>query len=111
MSPTTEGARARCAWEVRAGIVPGTGHAGIYQAMVITSEAWEEENRSEPRNQGNYPAKRLNRIRRETQQILKHWDNRLVIPFTKLAERYLSGHLDFHLHIRGRANGGEHFWV
>src|SRR5258706_16391885 len=43
---------------------------------------------------------RLNRIRRETQEIMECWDNRLVIPPTKLAECYLCGHLCLHLHLR-----------
>ena len=52
---------------------------------------------------GELHSERLNRIRCETQQIVEHWYDRLVIPFVKLAERYLSGHLDFHLHVRGGA--------
>ncbi len=49
---------------------------------------------------GELFSERFNRIGRETEQILERWDNRLVIPPTKLAQRYLSGHLDFHVHFR-----------
>lgn len=43
-------------------------------------------------------SERFNRIGREVQQLVEHWDNRLVLPPTKLPERYLGGHLSFHLH-------------
>lgn len=43
-------------------------------------------------------------INREIEQILERWDKRLVIPPTKLAERYLRGHLNLHLHVCGRTN-------
>jgi hypothetical protein len=42
----------------------------------------------------------LDAITRETQQIIERWDNRLIIGSTKLAERYVGGHLDIHIHVR-----------
>ena len=49
-------------------------------------------------------SEQFNRIICETQKILERWDNRLVFPLSKLAERYLHGHLSFHLHLRRTDN-------
>src|SRR6266481_1101616 len=41
----------------------------------------------------------FNRINRETMQTIERWNNRLVVSPTKLAQRYLSGHIDLHIHL------------
>jgi len=54
----------------------------------------------------------INRINRETAQIVERWDNRVVIPPTKLSERYISGHLKLHVHLWGACQphiSGSHF--
>lgn len=53
---------------------------------------------------GELFSERFNRITRETQEVLKRWDERLVVPPVKLAERYLRGHFDLHLHISWRTD-------
>ena len=40
----TEGSRARCCWEVTAGIIPGTPIPELTRRWVITSEYWEKSN-------------------------------------------------------------------
>jgi len=52
----------------------------------------------------------FNRINREIEQILERWDDRLVFPPTKLAERYLRGHLDLHLHVSRRTDSSYNPW-
>jgi hypothetical protein len=39
----TKGTRLRCAWEVTAGIIPGTPEDSLCKRWLLTSEAWEDE--------------------------------------------------------------------
>src|SRR5208283_4254541 len=45
-------------------------------------------------------SERFDRIRRETEQILERWDNRLVFPFRNVLECYLRGDLTPHVHFK-----------
>jgi hypothetical protein len=68
---------------------------------VTTSRRWKDGN---VQKSDELTSEGFNRISRETKQILERWDNRLVIPPTKLAERYIGGHLNLHLHLSVRAD-------
>ena len=50
-------------------------------------------------------SEQFDRIGRETEQILKKWDERLRFPLSKLGERYLRKHLHVHLHLGWSRDG------
>ena len=53
---------------------------------------------------GELFSERFNRLNRETEEILKHRDEGLILGAIKLAQRYLDGHLTLHLHLRWRSS-------